>query len=167
MSLSNGFEFSEYYYSHLYIDQAGYRVVIAGPSLDQIIGGDGNTIIQSNIILTDADPTKYDAVIFVGNIDYMLVYNRSDQVNALIKEFYDQNSLVAAICGGVGVLSASGILDGKTVTTIDPPALCASLEVNGAICIDERVVRDGNIITAQGPETSKDFGKAILLALSE
>lgn len=67
---------------------------------------------------------------------------------------------VTSVCTGALVLGAAGLLKGRKATThwnaLD------FLETLGAIPTEERVVRDGNVITAGGVTSGIDFGLVIL-----
>ena len=63
------------------------------------------------------------------------------------------------------VFAKAGVLDGKKATVWSSPTFKESvetLEANGAIYVNESVVVDGNIITANGPEAAEEYGKTIL-----
>jgi len=167
VSVSEGFDITEYTMTRKYLKDAGYKIAIAGPSPDRITGSDGATSLKPKTILTDAIAFEYDALIFVGPLDLAMEYKLFDHIEALIFAFDEQDSIIAGICGGVGVLNKSGILEGKNATTINPSVMCTSIENSGATCTMERVERDGNIITAQGPETAKEFGIILSEALIE
>jgi len=60
-------------------------------------------------------------------------------------------------------------LEGKNVTCWDDPfhTYSKKLKAKGAKYTGEEVEKDGWIITANGPEASKAFGKAIVDALKK
>ena len=73
----------------------------------------------------------------------------------LIVKLHDAKKLVAAICAGPTFLALAGILEGKKYTTTrllnfyeDYPNQIDPFPRNSYL--DQRVVRDGNIITAVG-----------------
>ncbi|MDY6966055.1 MAG: DJ-1/PfpI family protein, partial [Halobacteriota archaeon] len=76
-----------------------------------------------------------------------------ERVLDLIREMYSMDKYVTAICGAPSVLSRSGILKGERAT-IYPG--CRDL-LTDAEYVEERVVRDGNIVTSQGPGTAMEF----------
>lgn len=93
-------------------------------------------------------------------------------VNALLRDevvldFIRQQALTArfvtSVCTGSLVLGAAGLLRGKRAAThwnaID------FLSRLGAIPIEERVVRDGNLITAGGVTSGIDFGLTVIAEL--
>ncbi|SHO61373.1 cyclohexyl-isocyanide hydratase [Pseudoxanthobacter soli DSM 19599] len=70
---------------------------------------------------------------------------------------------VTSVCTGAMVLGAAGLLHGKRATThwnaLD------FLDRLGAIPVEARVVRDGNLITAGGVTAGIDFGLTVIAEL--
>lgn len=72
---------------------------------------------------------------------------------------------LAAICAAPAVLlSPLGLLDGKHATAY--PGFEEGLKAGGAIHKNQRVVTDGNIITANGPSSAIPFALTCLEALT-
>ena len=76
---------------------------------------------------------------------------------------------VAAICIAPSLLSDAGIYKGKQVTGRDDGfwTQIAYLQKNWATFVDQPVIRDGNLITANGPEAAEAFAQEILKLLAE
>ena len=78
----------------------------------------------------------------------------------MLKQQKEQNKWIASICASpVVVLQTHGLLDGVTATCY--PALTDQLPGRR----EERVVRDGKIITSQGPGTSIEFSLELVKVL--
>lgn len=84
------------------------------------------------------------------------------EAQKLIKEFYAEEKLIAAICAAPMALKAAGISPKHKGTAYPGMQEAAGFKEY----IDQGVVRDGNIITGQGPAYSFDFGLEILKALA-
>lgn len=72
--------------------------------------------------------------------------------------------LVAAVCTGALLLGAAGLLDGRRATT-HPSAydrLAAHCEV-----VEDRVVDDGDVVTARGVTSSVDLGLYLVERLAD
>jgi len=66
------------------------------------------------------------------------------------------------------ILAKAGALKGKKATVWSSPldrSPIKILEAQGAEFVDEKVVWDGNIITGNGPDAAREFGKTIADAL--
>ncbi|WP_374946972.1 DJ-1/PfpI family protein [Agreia sp.] len=66
---------------------------------------------------------------------------------------------VTSVCTGAFVLGAAGLLDGRRATT--HWASHSMLDMFGAIPVHDRVVRDGNVITAGGVTSGIDFALTV------
>ncbi len=124
------------------------------------LGGEAN--IDLNI--KDVNVDDYDAVIFVGGAGALKNLDNEDSYK-LIKEVVGKNKLLCAICIAPTILAKAGVLKGKKATVwhseIDKSPIKV-LEENGAIFVDEDVVEDENLITANGPKAAEKFGNKIL-----
>ncbi len=65
-------------------------------------------------------------------------------------------SCIAAVCGGALLLGAAGLLEGRRATT--HPAMMEALKRFTDHISMERVVEDGNIVTARGVTSAIDLG---------
>jgi len=70
-------------------------------------------------------------------------------VMTLVWHFFDAKKPVAAICHGLQILTAAGVLKGRTATAY--PAVGPEITLSGGkyaeVAIDQAVV-DGNLVTA-------------------
>ena len=73
-----------------------------------------------------------------------------------------KGKLIGAICAAPSILGKKGLLQGKKAVCF--PGFEQFLE--GAEIPDERVVRDGNIITAKGAGVAVEFGLKLSEALT-
>ena len=76
---------------------------------------------------------------------------------------------MAAICIAPSLLSDAGIYQKRQVTGRDDGfgTQIAYLQKNWATFVDQPVVRDANLITANGPEAAEEFAQEILKFLAE
>jgi cyclohexyl-isocyanide hydratase len=71
---------------------------------------------------------------------------------------------LTSVCTGSLLLGAAGFLDGREATT--HPAASETL-AEYATVVDDRVVRDGNVITGRGVSSSIDLGLYVVGVLSD
>jgi protease I len=91
---------------------------------------------------------------------------REPKVLEMVRHFFEANKPVAAICHGLQVLTAAGVLQGRTATAY--PAVGPELTLAGArfeeVPADKAVV-DGNLVTAPAwpahPEWLAQFLKSL------
>ena len=110
--------------------------------------------VDQTIQETDAD--AIDLLIIPGGNFFPLL--ESPELEQFIGKLLSRNKKVAGICAGAAVLAAFGFLKGKKCTGmtsgVEPserPNVQREYEYfEGAVTLDDYVVVDGNIITAQG-----------------
>lgn len=105
----------------------------------------------------DIDFSAYDGLIIPGGMPGAANLRDDSRVIKLVKDFNNNHKLVSAICAGPIVLEEAKILDGKNVTSY--PGFEDQLS---GTYVEDRVVRDGNLITARGPAIAVDFTIEIL-----
>ena len=89
-------------------------------------------------------------------------YMKSEKLLEKLKEF-SINRKLGAICAAPTILSALGILNGKQAICF--PACEPDLIKDGAIIVNQDVVKDNNIITSRGAGTAIDFSLALIEVL--
>ena len=80
-----------------------------------------------------------------------------------VKDMYDAQKPVAAICHAPWMLASAGILKGKKATGFF--SIKDDIVNAGAIWIDEEVVIHDNIITSRKPDDLPAFCRTIIEAL--
>ncbi|MEM5875685.1 MAG: DJ-1/PfpI family protein [candidate division WOR-3 bacterium] len=162
-----GFRDEEYFIPKSILEEK-FEVKTASNSKEKSIalgflGGEAEVDINYEDINVD----DFDAIIFVGgqgalkNLDNEISYK-------IAQEAINKNKILCAICIAPVILAKAGVLKDKKATVWHSnfdKAPIKILEENGAIFVDEDVVEDGNIITANGPNAAEEFGKKILKKL--
>jgi len=139
-------------------EKNGIQVTVASKGVIEASGLLGaKTKVDLDIL--KIDPTVYDALIFVGGPGASVYFN-DQAVLSLVKRADEQGKVVGAICISPSILANAGILSGKRVTSW--PTERGNLESKGAVYIGERVVVDGRIVTAKGPEEAIEYGEKIV-----
>ena len=158
--LANGFEEIEALAPLDLLRRAGLEVTTVGIGGDRIVGSHGITV-EADIpegLFADAAP---DMIILPGGMPGSRHLDESRTVDAALKAAARRGAYIAAICAAPMVLGHRGLLEGKR-------AICFpgfEKELEGATIATERVVRDGNVITAAGMGVAIEFGLALVAAL--
>lgn len=156
--------------------EAHYRPVIAAPSRRRLhlvihdFEPGWDTYVERPGYGADADLSfdevrgeDYAAVLVLGG--RAPEYLRHDtRVLDLVRAFDRQGKWVFAICHGVQVLAAAGIVGGKHVTAYEH---CRwEIEAAGAIYIaDQQAVRDGRVVTGQTWQSHPEFYRLVFACL--
>lgn len=117
---------------------------------------------QADILIDDIDSSDYDAIILIGGSGSSVYFHHSN-LHRLVTEFTSQNKIIAAICAAPAILAYAGVLKDKNATCF--PSHLNDLNSQGAHYIEQAIVEDDNIITANGPDAAADFGKLIALKI--
>jgi len=157
----NGFRDEELFVSQKALKESGIEVKIASTTLGEVRGASGGKA-KPDILLRDINPQEYDAIILVGG-GASSQYWDDPLAHQLVREADRNQRIVAAICIAPVTLARAGILKNRQATVWDSEAY--QLENEGASYIAKPVVKDGNIITASGPQATREFSDAIVKAL--
>ena len=131
-----------------------------------IIGCDDDFVIGSHQVKIKADlrfeemDDDYDAIVLPGGPGASDLRD-DDRIIDIVKDYYERNKVVAAICAAPIVLEKAGVLKGKIVTSYPT----VSNELKSANYERSLVQTDGNIITGNGPAATFPFAFAVLEAL--
>lgn len=157
MFLAEGFEEVEALCPLDIMRRAGLSVTTVGVGSKNITGAHGITVV-SDILDAEYDGRELEMVFLPGGMPGTLNLAESSVVNGAINTAYESGKYIAAICAAPSILGDMGLLSGKK-------AVCYPGFENrlaGAILSDERVVRDGNVITAVGMGAAAEMGLLIV-----
>jgi putative intracellular protease/amidase len=102
-------------------------------------------------VIKDVDIDSIDLLVIPGGEPAPLVDNL--ELKKFVESLVARNKKVAGICGGAGLLAGLGVLKGKKCTGLASgrnPSIPEYQYFSESIFLDDHVVVDGNIITAQG-----------------
>jgi len=88
-------------------------------------------------------------------------FNLTDdkKLHGYIKEAEKKLNLLGGICYAPNIMARTGVLKGKRATVWGGPDI---FDKEGVIFEDKNVVRDGKIITANGPDAALEWAKEII-----
>lgn len=115
--------------------------------------------VKPDILLSNCKSSNFSSIALIGGAG-VHNYINSVLLKKMLKEFYSQHKVIAAICLAPLVLANAGLLQNKQVTAHQSAKM--ELIGSGARFIDSDVVMDGNIITASGAESVKKWAEMIL-----
>lgn len=101
-----------------------------------------------NYSFSDVDPSDYAGLVITGGRapEYLRM---NQKVLDVVKHFFDENKPVAAVCHGIQILTAAGVVKGRKLTAY--PAVGPEVTVAGGdfqdIPVDGAYV-DGNLVTS-------------------
>ncbi len=101
-----------------------------------------------NATFDEVNPADYDGLVVSGGRapEYL---RREDGVLEMVRHFFEEDKPVAAVCHGLQILSAAGVIEGRTLTAY--PACGPEMQAAGANYKDvdvTEVVIDGKLVTS-------------------
>jgi protease I len=157
--------------------EAGDEAVIAAPSVRRLhlvmhdFEPGWDTYIErtgygldSQIAISEAQASDYDAILLIGGRapEYL---RHNDDLIRLVNEFNAAGKWVWAICHGIQILVAAGLVQDRCVTCYEHVRY--EVAQAGGTWDQRQAVRDGRIITAQTWQSHPDFYRLIFNALAE
>jgi len=156
----------EYFIASEILELKGVEIKVASNKKGIAIGDSGGEV-KVDFLISEINLLDFEAVIFIGGYG-CLKYLDNDDSYKIIKATIGRGKILASICISPIILAKTGVLKNKKATVwhsvLDKKPI-KILKENGAKFIDENVVQDGNIITANGPEATEKFANKILESL--
>jgi len=150
--ISNGFEEIEAISIIDVCRRAEIEVTIAAVEQIQTHGAH-NIIITADCKIEDVKENDFDMIVLPGGLPNAFTLAENDHVQKLLKEFKEKDKYVAAICAAPYALHTAGVLN-KEYTCY--PSFEQKIVPQNYIN-DKNVVKDGRVITSQGPATAMEF----------
>lgn len=141
--------------------RAGCVVTVAALGPELRVTGRNALVLEADVILSElpAGGPVCDCLLLPGGPGVRHL-RASAAVRDLVGRHHAAGAWLAAICAAPVVLHDAGLLARRRYTA--HPSVAGELD---AILAEERVVRDGRILTSRGAGTAIDFGLALVSAL--
>ena len=123
------------------------------------VASDLGLAIQPTVTMADA-PKDLDVLFMGGGTEGTLSVMKRADTMAWVRDRASRAKHITSVCTGSMILAQAGLLKGKKATS---HWLARDVLADfGAIPTDERVVRDGNILTGAGVSAGLDFAIALV-----
>lgn len=159
--LADGFEEVEALFTLDVLRRAELDVKTVAVSESKTVMGTHNIPVIADLHESELNSTLPEAIILPGGMPGTTNLEESAIVVDMIHLAMQNQALVCAICAAPSILGIMGYLKNKDATCF--PGFEQYLD--GAIIKNDRVVRDGNIITSKGMGCAAEFSLAIVEAL--
>lgn len=150
------FEDVEFYAPKTLLEINGANVTVASTASTAL--GLNGTTYNTDIMISNAKATDYDAIVIVGGTGVISSLWDDKDLRNLIKDADKEKKMIAAICAAPPILAGAGLLKNKKATMFPWSDGIKELTKNGANYVDQEVVVSGNIVTGRNPDASVAFG---------
>ena len=156
------YEDLELWYPLLRLQEAGADTLVAGPESGLTYSGKNGYPCPSEATYHGLSASDFSGIVIPGGFmpDKL---RREEAVKQLVRQFAEQEKLIAAICHGGWIPISAGVYKGVRVT--GSPGIRDDLVNAGAEFVDEAVVVDRNYVSSRRPSDLPDFMKGIFEAL--
>jgi 4-methyl-5(b-hydroxyethyl)-thiazole monophosphate biosynthesis len=136
--------------------RAEAEVVVASVNGEKLVAGRCGVTVQADARLADVMDQSFDLLFLPGGPGVKAL-REDGRAAQLARAYAQQTKPVAAICAAPTVLADAGLLAGRRFT--------AHFSVHDqlpGVLRDERVVKDGKLLTSRGAGTAVEFGLALV-----
>ena len=141
------------------VEEEDYEAVVAGPEkrvyhlvMHEIPPGWDVTKespsyhLASHIALRDVKPEEYAGLFLSGGrAPEYLRYD--EELLRITRHFFAENKPVAVVCHGAEIVATADVIRGRRMATV--PKCRFDVEVCGGTFVNERCVRDGNMVSGR------------------
>lgn len=107
----------------------------------------------------------FDALVLPGGVANPDTLRTNSEAVQFVKEIFNQNKPIAAICHGPWMLVEAGVVKGRKVTSYK--SIKTDLVNAGANWVDEQVVCDKGLVTSRTPDDLEAFCRKTIEEIAE
>jgi protease I len=148
--IADGYHEHEFWFPYYRFREEGAEVLVAGTATGTVYGEGrhGKDGLPAEVTHTadQIDPATIDVLYLPGGIFAPLKLRAHEPTLNLVREAMASGVIVAAICHAQWILVSADVLKGRRLTC--PPDMSVDVRNAGGIYIEEKCVRDDNLITA-------------------
>jgi protease I len=159
---AEGFREEEYNAAREALEKSGVKIVMASTVKKGALGSQGATV-DPDLLIDAVNPDDYAGVVFIGGYGASQ-YWHDYKAHEIIRSYAQSGKLIAANDRAPVALAVAGILPGKKVTGHN--SIFEKLSNAGADYTGNKVERDGNILTGEGPNAISLYAAELVKAIN-
>ncbi len=151
------------------VKEAGATPVLVSDQKDSITAmqgdwdhGDSFTVDRH---ISQAKAEDFDSVVLPGGTLNADALRTNEDVLQFVRDFFSAEKPVASICHGPWLLINAGVVEGRTVTSVDKISI--DLKNAGANWVDKEVVVDNGLTTSRNPGDLEAFNAKLIEEAAE
>ncbi|MCF8496289.1 MAG: type 1 glutamine amidotransferase [Alphaproteobacteria bacterium] len=150
------------------IKNAGAEVELISLERGEIQGFNHNEKAQTFSVdktVDEVSAMSYDGLVLPGGVQNPDTLRMNKRAVEFVKEFFEHNKPVSAICHGPWLLVEAGVVERRKITSW--PSLQTDIINAGGYWFDEEVVVDDGLITSRKPDDLDAFCKETIEEFSK
>jgi protease I len=157
------FEDMEVYFPVFRLQEEGWDVTIAAPTMKAIYGEHGYGL-EPDTTIDKVKADDYDLLIIPGGAPdgAPSTVRKITKAQDIAKSFFAKNKPVAAICHGPYTLISAGLVKGRHLTSYWHDGVPEEIQKGGGIWEDKDVVVDGNLVSSRWPMDLPAFMREVI-----
>ena len=166
--IADGYHEHEFWFPYYRFREEGAEVIVAGPEVGTVYGegrhGKDGLLAEVTHSVDQVANMTPDVLYLPGGIFSPLRLRAHKPTLDLVRSAMENKAIVAAICHAQWILVSADVVRGRQLTC--PPDMADDVKNAGGIYVEEKCVRDNNLITAVYfaylPEQFRELIPAIL-----
>lgn len=145
------------------VKQAGGTPVLVAPKQGEIQGFrhlDKGERFRVDRELAKASAADFDGLVLPGGVANPDALRTDKRAVSFVREFFEADKPVAAICHAPWLLVEAGVLKGRTITSW--PSLRTDIENAGATWVDSEVQVEQKLVTSRKPDDLPAFNRELV-----
>lgn len=160
------FHDDEYRITREVLEKSNVLIDVASLDVKKAIGYKKLEVI-TDLNIRDIEYDKYDGLVIIGGFGVKNYLWESVELHHIIHDFDNHKKLIGAICLAPVCIANTEILKGKKASVYKNKHALEAFKKNEVNYASESVTISENIITANGPKSSRQFGEIIAEKLVE
>ncbi|MCH7759391.1 DJ-1/PfpI family protein [Patescibacteria group bacterium] len=159
---AEGFQDLEYQGTRKALEEKNIKVTVASSIKGKAIGKFGQEVNIDQTI-DQVEVNDFEAIVFIGGPG-AVEYINNVAAQQLAQAAIEKDKVLGAICIAPSILAQAGVLKDKKATVWSSDLDQSNIKIlkdQEVEYVDQSVVVDGKIVTANGPAAAEEFGQTI------
>ena len=153
------FNVFEFWYPYYRLKEEGAEVTVVGSGSAEVYTGKPGTQAKADVSADKVSAENFDGIVIPGGYAPDMMRRHPAMIN-LVKDFFKNDKVIAAICHAGWMLISAKILSGRRATSFF--SIKDDMVNAGADWVDQEVVVDGKLVTSRVPDDLPAFMKAVI-----